>query len=101
MVGMDQKVGGRGAEQRGVLTLKYPIDHGIVTDLQRRLWSDAVRSDDATVEHGNDVHTDVAMSGQRWRLSDERQLCGDGDQVHLRRRLRNDTVRCDDATVGH
>ena len=44
------------------------------TDLQRRLWSDAVRSADATFEHGNDEHTDLATSGQRWRLSDERQL---------------------------
>ena len=71
------------------------------TDLQRRLWSDAVRSADATFEHGNDEHTDLATSGQRWRLSDERQLCGNEDQVHLRRRLWNNTVRCDDATVGH
>ena len=64
MVGMDQKdsyVGDEVQSKRGVLTLKYPIEHGIVTnwDDTERIWyapfATSSESPPESGRHGEDL----------------------------------------------
>ena len=67
MVGMGQKdhyVGNEAVSKRGILTLKFPLEHGIVTNWEdmERLWQHSFSELKVAPEEHNVLFTEVALN---------------------------------------